>query len=109
VKSRFVVNRDLFAGFDVSESEKEDVAIHDFHVAVWRAGMIDVMSAISAATAVKAPTIVDGADAQNAPLASASGFRVGDPLAGVLGDLPATSEMRRCETPFAVDERFADR
>ena len=57
--------------------------IEDFHVAVGFTRMINVMRAITALAAIETPTIVNRADAKNAPLRSAICLRVRDTLAGV--------------------------
>jgi hypothetical protein len=51
------------------------------------------MRAISASAAIKAPAIINRADAQLSPLGPSNGFGVGNFLAGVLCYFPAASEV----------------
>ncbi len=88
-----VVDRDLFAGLDIAQSQEQNVAVQHFHVRVWFAGMIDVVRAVAAAAAIKAPALVDGADAQATASAAPIGFRVGNALAGILRDLFARCKV----------------
>lgn len=67
----FVVDGDFFVGFDVSQSEEQDVAVGGPHVRVRLTGMIYVMSSVTAARAIQTPAPVDIADAQEASLARA--------------------------------------
>ena len=64
--------------------------------------MIDVVSAIATAASVEAPPAVDFADAQHLSVRSASGFGVGDLLAGVLGDLVPFFKGNGGEAAFTV-------
>ncbi len=63
MKGHHVIKRDLFAGPDIAESEEEYMVVENFHVAVRRAGMIDIMRAVATETSVQAPPFVDRADA----------------------------------------------
>lgn len=65
------------------------MAVQHFHVGVGFAGMIDVVRAVAAAAAVKAPALVDGADAQATASTPSISFSVGNPLSGVLRNLLA--------------------
>lgn len=62
MQRRFVIDRDLFASFDVAQREEENVIVEDLHESVWTTRMIDVVSAISTAASVKTPTTVDLTD-----------------------------------------------
>jgi hypothetical protein len=62
VQRRFVIDRDLFANFNVAQREEKNVIVDDLHESVWTTGMIDVVSAISTTAPVKAPTIVNLTD-----------------------------------------------
>jgi len=85
------------------------VTVNCFHVDVRLARVIDVMRAVAAAAAVQTPAAIDVADAQNAPIAgSSSRFEIWYPLAGVLSDLFAATEMNSRETAFAVNWRFTN-
>lgn len=50
--------------------------MEDLHVAIGFAGMVDVVSAVSAFAPIKAPTIVDRANTQSSPPRSAIRFRI---------------------------------
>ncbi len=65
--------------------------------------MVNVMGPIPAFAAVETPTIVDGADAKPAPLRSAVGLRVRNPLARVLCYFPAASKKHLRKTALALD------
>ena len=54
--------------------------------------MVYVMRAIAATTAVEAPTIVDGTNAQFAAGGSTVCLSICDSFAGVLGDFPSVLE-----------------
>ena len=99
----FVIDRDLFTGSNIAERKKQHVAIKRPHVCVRLAAMVDVVSAITAATAVYTEPSVEVADAQDAPLARALlRFQIVDSLAGVFSDLPAALE--RNAIAFVVPE-----
>ena len=108
VQGCFVVDRDLFAGFDVSQSEEEDVIVDDLHERVGDARVIDVMRAVSAATSIQTPAIVDFTDAQHLSMRATAGFGVGDLLAGVLRNLVAFFESDGGEAALAVYRRRLD-
>ena len=63
------------------------MAVQHFHVRVGFAGMIDVVRAVAASATVKAPALVDGADAQATASAAPISFRIRNALAGVLRNL----------------------
>ncbi len=72
-----VVDRDFFAGPDVSQSKEQDMAVQSSHEGIWLAGVIDVVRAVAAARAVQAETPVDVADAQDLTIACAlASFKV---------------------------------
>ena len=60
------------------------MAVKHFHVRVGFAGMIDVVRAVAAATTVKTPALVDGADAQATASAAPISFSIRNAFAGVL-------------------------
>jgi len=76
VKCRFVIDRDLFAGFDVAQGNEENVIVEDLHEGVWGTGVVDVVSAVSAAASVETPAIVDLTNAEHSPVSPAPGFGV---------------------------------
>lgn len=105
----FVVYRDFLAGFDIAARKEQDVAVQIFHVGVWFAAVIDVMSSVTAAAPVEAETAVDVADAQHGPPPRAAHrLPIGDALARVFGNLSAAGKQLRGKTAFAVDWRFSD-
>ena len=83
--------------------------MHQASKCVWGAGVIDVVSAVSTATAIKTPATIYPADAQNAAPSSAFRFGIRNLLAGIGSDLSPTLEGYGCETAFAVNRRFFDR
>ena len=90
----FVVDGDLFAGFDVAQGDEEYVVVKNFHVRVGFAGMVDVVRAIATATAIQAPALIDRTDTQPAPVGPAIGLGLRNPLAGVLRYFPPAFEVR---------------
>ena len=100
----FVIDRDFFAGPNIAQRKEQQVAVKGPHVCVRLAAMIDVVSAITAATAVYAEPAVDVADAQDAALARALlRFQIVDALADVFSDLSAALERNGGKAAFAVD------
>lgn len=66
--------------------------------------MVDVMRSVAAARAVKTPTPINVADAQDAPISRPFlCFEIGDSLAGILRDLLSAFERYLCETTLAVN------
>ena len=105
----FVINCDFFTGTNIAQRKKQQVAVKRPHVCVRLAAMVDVVSAITAATAVYTEPSVEVADAQDAALACALlRLQIGDSLAGVFSDLPAALEQNGGKAALAVDFRFAD-
>ena len=78
MKRRLIVEGDLLARMNIAQGVKLYVPVENFHEAVGRARMIDVVRAVAATAAVKAPLRIDGADAQHAPVRSTLRFRVRD-------------------------------
>ncbi len=103
MKRRFVINCYLLSGPDVAQSDKEDVAIEDLHVAIGLAGMVDVMSAVPTFAAVEAPAIINCADTQSSAACSKISFRIRDLLARVLCNLPTTSEVHAGKAALAFN------
>ena len=68
--------------------------IEYFHVAVGFAGMVYVVSAISAPAAVKAPATVNCTDTESASSGAAISFCVGYSLAAVLSYLSTAEKVR---------------
>lgn len=70
--------------------------------------MIDVVRAVSTATPVETPAIVNLTNPEHPAMSSATRFGVGDLFAGVLGDLMSLLERRGGEAAFAVNGRWLD-
>src|SRR5256885_10933439 len=105
----FVIDRDFFTGTNIAERKKQHVAVKRPHVCVRLAAMIDVVSAVAAATAVYAEPSVDVADAQDAaPARALLRFQIVDSLTGVFSNLPAAFERDSGKAALAVDVRFAN-
>lgn len=72
--------------------------------------MVDVVRAVAAPAAVQTPAAVDVTDAQDATVLPApGGFQIGNPLAGVLGNLPPAAETHGREAASTIDWRVGDR
>jgi hypothetical protein len=99
----FIVHRDFLARVDVAQSEEQHVAMEGADIGVWLAGMVDVMGAIAATTAIDAPFAVHIADAQFGAVGAALSFDVRDSLARVFGDLATAQKMSSCKTTSAVN------
>ena len=70
------------------------MVVENLHEGVGLAGMIDVVRAVAATTAVQAPASVDCTDSQPATVGSAIGFGLRDSLARVLRYFPSALEVR---------------
>ena len=108
MERRFVIERNLLAGADIAECDKEDMAIEYLHISVRFAGMIDVMRAIPALAAIEAPAFIDRTDTQTSSPGTAISFGIRYSLARVFRYLPAAQEMRPRETPLAFNSRALD-
>jgi hypothetical protein len=108
VQSRFVIDRDFFAGFYVAQRKKENVIVEDLHESVWATGMVDVVSAVSTAASVKTPTTVDLADSEHLSMRSTTCLSVRDFFASILGDLASLFERYGCEAALTVYQRRSD-
>ena len=109
MKGFFVIDGDLFPGFNVAQSKEEHVTVKCFHVSVRPARVVDIVRAIPAAAAIQTPAAIDVTDAQLGPTGPALGFKVRDSFTGVLGDLSPALEKGRGKTASAIDCRFPDR
>jgi hypothetical protein len=103
-----VVDGNFFALLDVAQRKEQYVPIQSFHVSIWPARVIDVMSSVTAAAAVQAPAAVNVTDAQLGPARATLRFEIRDSFAGVFGDLASALKTKRREASFAVDGRFAN-
>ena len=108
MQCRLVVDRDLFAGFDVAQCDEEDVVVEDLHEGVRHTGVIDVVRAVAAATAIQTPAMINLTNPQHLSMCSATGFAVCDLLAGVFRDLMSLLERYGGEAASAVYERRLD-
>lgn len=98
-----IVECDLLPRLDVAKRDKENVVIEYFHVAVGFAGVVYVMSAISAFAAVQAPAIIDRADTEASAPGAAISFGVGYSLAGVLRYLSAAEKLGLRKTALTLN------
>lgn len=72
-----VVDRDFFAGPDISQSKEQDMAVQSSHEGIWLAGVIDVVRSVAAARTIQTETSVDVADAQDLTIVCAlTSFKV---------------------------------
>ena len=72
-----IVDRDFFAGPDISQSKEQDMAVQSSHEGIWLAGVIDVVRAVAAPRAVQAEAPIDVADAQDLTIVRAlASFKV---------------------------------
>ena len=101
----FIIDRDLFAGLDVTQRDEENVIIKDLHERVGRARVVDVMSAVAAATSIETPATIHLADPQHLPVRASTRFAVADLLARVLRDLVSSFKGNGGEAASAVDRR----
>ena len=99
----FVIDRDLFARMDVAQGKEHYVAVDGADIGVRLAGVVDVVGAIPAATAVDAPNAVDVADAQLGSMGAPLSFAIRNSLAGVFSDLPPAWKVGGRKATSAVD------
>lgn len=84
-----VVDGDLLTRLDIAECHHQNVIVDNLHVAVWLAGMINVVSAVPAPAPIQTPATIDVANTQPAPSGAAVRFGVGNSLARILRDFLA--------------------
>lgn len=72
----FVIDRDLFTGFDVAQRAEENVIMNDLHERIRIARVIDVVRAVAAATPVETPAIIHFTDPQHPSMSTTTRFRV---------------------------------
>lgn len=104
----FVVDSNLFARFDVSQSAKENVVMQDLHERIRTARMIDVVRAVSATAAVQTPATIDLTDSEHSSVSTPSRFSIRNLLARILSDLVSLFERYGSETAFTVNTRRLD-
>ena len=102
MQCRLVIDRDLFAGFDVAQGDEENVIVEDLHERVWRAGVIDVVSAVAATAAVETPAAIHFTDPKRLPMRTAASFGVSDLLARVFRDFVPAFKWNCGKAAFAV-------
>ena len=85
---------------DIAQGHEDHVTIENLHVGVGLAGMINVMRAVAAATAIQAPAIIDCTDTQPPPLGPAIRFGLCNPLASVLRYFPSALEVSNRKAAF---------
>ena len=81
-----VVDGDLLTRLDIAECHHQNVVVYNLHIAVWFAGMIDVVSAVPSPAPIQTPATIDIANTQSAPSGAAVGFGVGNSFARILRD-----------------------
>lgn len=65
MKSRFVIDRNLFTRIDVSQGYEQNVIVKDLHEGVWRARVVNVMRPVPTTTAIETPASIDLANPQS--------------------------------------------
>lgn len=108
VKGRFVIDRDFFARFDVAQGDEQNVFVSNLHEGIRFARVVDIVSAISSATSIQTPSIIDRANSQRLTMSPTIGFSVGYFLAGVFGNFAAAGKRLGCKTTLTVDARWSD-
>ena len=76
MESGFVVDGDFFAGPDITQGDEEYVVVKDLHEGVWHAGMIYVVRAVAAATAIQTPPTIHFANSQHLTMRSSARFGI---------------------------------
>ena len=77
MKCLLVVDSDLFARLDISQSEKQHMTVQRSHVRIRLAGVIDVVRSVAATRAVETEAPIDVADAQDWTITCApTGFEI---------------------------------
>lgn len=84
------------------------MVVEDLHERVGPARVIDVVSAVAAATAVQTVPMVDLTDPEHLPVSSSTRFGVRDLLTGVFSDLVFLLESDRGKAALAVYRRRLD-
>ena len=103
MKCLFVIDRDLLARMNVAQGKEHYVAIDGADVGVRIAGMVDVVGAITATTAVDAPDAVNVADPQLGSVGAALSFAIRNSLACVFGNLTPVRKIGGRKTASAVN------
>ncbi len=101
--SVLVVDRDLLARKNVAEREDQNVARDSAHESVRCAGVVDIVRAITAPAAIKAPFAVDVTNTQLRAMRAAFGLAIRNSLSRVLGNFSAATKWKRREAAFAVN------
>ena len=71
-----IVDRDLLAGFYVTQGNKENVVVKNLHEGVWRTGMIYVMRTVATAATVQTPLPIYLTDPERLSMRASFGFGV---------------------------------
>ena len=104
VQSALIVDRDLFAGLDVEHGIELNSPVVGFHVGVGLAAVVDVMRAVSSATAINTEAAIDVANTKFCPIpGAASSLAIRYALAGIFSDLTTAPKMNRGETTFTIN------
>lgn len=106
----FVVDGDFFAGMNIPQGKKQNVAVQILHVGVRLATVIDVVRAVATAGTVQTTTAIDVADAQDSAVATAlRSFEIRDAFTRVLRDLFPARKKRGSKATSAINARRFDR
>jgi len=76
MQRRLVIDGDLFTWFDITQGDEEYVVVKDLHEGVWHAGMIYVVRAVAAATAIQTPPTIHFANSQHLTMRSSARFGI---------------------------------
>ena len=106
----FVVDGDFFAGMNIPQGKKQNVAVQILHEGVRLATVVDVMRAVATARAIQTATAIDVADAQDSAVATAlRSFEIRDAFARVLRDLFSARKKLGGKATSAINARRFDR
>jgi hypothetical protein len=104
-----VIEQNFLSRLDVTQSEKENVAVDDFAVTVRFAGMIDELRAVADAVSVNRPVKINAAYIKASFILQPSrDFMARDPFACVFSDLAPLFEGNGGEAAQAIDPRRFD-
>ena len=99
-----VIEQYFLTRLDVTQSEKQDMAVDDFAVTIRLAGMVDELRAVAADRAVNRPIRINAANVEAALVFdTARDFVAGDSFSGVFGDLAPPFETVCGETASAFN------
>jgi hypothetical protein len=79
------------------------VFVEDLHERVWRARVVDVVSAVPAATTIETPTIIDCTNPKCLSVCATICFSVSDSFTSVFGNLSMCPKRFSGEATLAVN------